>query len=171
MFIIRICLLTWQKVLSLIIWPRRWVTLAWYQPQFWWDRSLCLNLCAFDKSKMSFWGIENWCNQPRNQLINLQIILFGSCGGWLCSIIDFKLVLFTRISAVLSTVLQQNCPDIDLRDVHHRIDLPTCEKLVYCPNQWVTITNAKHKIHFAYIFLNCWNPGKLKFETAKSCFL
>jgi ribosomal protein S2 len=34
------------------------------------------------------------------------------------------------------------------------------------------ITNAQHKMYFAYLFLNCWNSfKKTKFEMAKPHFL
>jgi hypothetical protein len=34
-------------------------------------------------------------------------------------------------------------------------------------NQWVTITN---KLSFTFLYLNCWNSGKINFETASPHF-
>ncbi len=50
----------------------------------------------------------------------------------------------------------------------HKRSNPTKKKLLtfveiveHWKPHWVIITNAQHKIYYAYVFLNCWNFRKL----------
>ncbi len=38
-------------------------------------------------------------------------------------------------------------------------------------NHWVIITNAQYKMHFAYLFPNCWNSEKLKLKLPNLVFI
>jgi hypothetical protein len=48
---------------------------------------------------------------------------------------------------------------------------PNLWKIVYCPRDWVTITNIQHNVYFAYLFLNCWDYENFNLKLLNLIFL